>query len=396
MVTKAAKARILTYHYIPNNGAFLFAYSLLELLQKEFQAFEVKVLDYKSKQLVTFEFLKRFKIFREVPLFYSKRAMMWNRQIEKYLELDKEFPKFANNEKLQKYLANHYGFLVVGMDVWCITNSVYRPKFPNIYWLPKSTQIPKIAYSVSAYNSNSYLIQQSIDQISKYLDSFDVIGARDGFTFDLVRKLRKRAGGVIDLIPDPTFMYKITETGVYKKLELLGVDFSKPILGLLLYGDDKLSCEIRSHYKSKGYQILALGMYNPFADLNLGHILTPFEWAETFRYLTFCISDRFHGTIFCLKNKIPFMCLEKDRILPRKQSKIHDLLAGFGLETCYQNPADDHFTSFQFFAHASQIEAAWAHDFKPALQPQIDVRKQQHVEFIHKLKKVLNTQHVKC
>ncbi|MCP4140509.1 MAG: polysaccharide pyruvyl transferase family protein [Chloroflexi bacterium] len=380
------KMRILSFHHIPNNGAFLFAYSLLELLQQEFGEFDVKILDYKSNRLAIYEYLKRFKFFQKIPLFYMRRARIWKEHLKIHLNMDSNFPHFTGEKALQKYFSNQYAALVVGMDTWCIINGTERPKFPNIYWLPEKISIPKIAYGVSAYHSDINLIQNSTKKIESYLNSFDIIGARDRYTYELVQKYRSRDDGLVEMIPDPTFTYEIKTSGVLSKLQALGIDMDRPTLGLLFFGDNFLSNEILSHYKAKGYQILAMSMYNAVADYNLGHILSPFEWAEAFRYLSFCISDRFHGTIFCLLNQIPFICLEKERHLPKKQSKIYDLLTTFGLETCYQNPADEGFEIVSFLAHADEIEATWEKNFKSGILPRIDDLKDEHAQFARKMK----------
>ncbi|MBI5352643.1 MAG: polysaccharide pyruvyl transferase family protein [Chloroflexi bacterium] len=390
-----SKMRILSYHYIQNNGAFLFVFSLARLLQKEFSNFDVRILDYKSGRLAIYEYLKRFKFFQKIPLFYMNRTRLWNAEIKAHLNLDKGVPYFASDKKVQEYFAGQYDAIVIGMDVWCVINGTERPKFPNIYWLPEKTDIPKIAYGVSAYNSDLRLIQQSASQIGDYLNGFDVIGARDRFTYQLVQEHRSRTDGLVELIPDPTFTYEFRNTNVAEKLRSLGVDLNRKILGLLLFGDKALSSKILSHYKARGYQILAMSMYNPIADFNLGHLLTPFEWAEAFRYFSFCITDRFHGTIFCLKNHIPFVSLEKERGLPRSQSKLFDLLSGFGLETCYQNSTDEGFIPEKFLFHADDIEKSWENSFKADIQPRIDSLKREHSRFISKMKIEINNRMVK-
>ena len=380
------KMRILSFHYIQNNGAFLFAFSLVKLLKKEFGGLDIKIVDYKSGRLAFYDYIKRFKVFQNNPFFYVKRANLWQREIKSRLDLDQSIPPLSGDKKLQEYFSRQYAAVVVGMDVWCLVNGTERPRFPNIYWLPEKMGIPKIAYGVSAYCSDPLLVRRSASKIGDYLNGFDVIGTRDRFTRQLVGEYRSRSDGLVELIPDPTFTYEFRDTHVAEKLRSLGVDLDRKTLGLLLFGDDALSGKILSHYKAKGYQILALSMYNPVADINLGHLLTPFEWAEAFRHLTFCITDRFHGTIFCLKNRIPFISLEKDRRLPRSQSKLFDLLSGFGLETCYQNPADENFDAGRCLAHADEIAGAWEGEFQPGIQPRIDSFKQDHARFISRMK----------
>ncbi len=351
-----------------------------------FQSTEIKVLDYKSFRLALYEYLKRFKFIQGIPLFYWKRSQIWRHALKQTLDLDRNFPHFTSDKKIQRYLSERFDALVVGMDVWCIIKGTERPLFPNIYWLPEKMDVLKIAYGVSAYNSDPRLIQNHKHEIIKYLNDFDIIGSRDRFTIDMVNQHRTRASGLVDLIPDPTFMYEINPTGVRGKLSRLGIDFNRPILGLLLFGRDEISRAISSHYKSKGYQIVALSMYNRFADINLGHVLNPFEWAEVFRFFSFCITDRFHGTIFCLRNQTPFIGFEKDTHLPKIQSKIYNLLSDFDLTECYVNPSEEGFSIARSLHVAGEIESNWTKSFKPLIPSKIIAAQDRHRDFLQRMK----------
>jgi hypothetical protein len=385
-----SKYRILSFHYIANNGAFLFAYSLAQLLHRNFHTADVKVLDYRSPRLALYEYLKRFKWTQRMPLFYWKRSQLWRNTINRNLNLDRDYPHFTGQKTIQRYFSDHFDALIVGMDVWCIVKGTERPLFPNIYWLPEKMGALKIAYGVSGYNSDRTLIQKYEPEISRYLNDFDIIGSRDRFTHDLVTRYRTRASGLVEMVPDPTFMYDIQPTGVQNKLSQIGVDFNRPIVGILLFGHDALSQAIKSHYKSKGYQILALSMYNPYADFNLGHVLDPFEWAEAFRLLSFCITDRFHGAILCLKNQTPFISLEKDSHLPKSQSKMFDLLYDFDLSRCYVNPGDEKFNSSSFLQDAGEIEANWTKSLESVISSKIDAIKDRHQEFLRRMKREIS------
>lgn len=385
----SSKIGILSFHYIANNGAFLFAYSLQKLLQREFSNSTVNLIDYKSTRLYFYEKMKRFKVFQRVPLFYFKRSELWNRVLHNHLVLDDELPRNRNAGEIQQYLGDQYDMLVVGMDIWCILSGTERPLFPNIYWLPQKMEIPKCAYGVSAYNSDPILIKRHADEIGRYLDEFEVIGCRDRFTLEMVQTHRSRTGGLVSRVPDPAFSYQIRPTRVADKLTSIGVDLNRPILGLLLFGDDQLSRHIQSHYHSKGYQILAMSMYNPYVDFNLGHRLDPFEWAEAFRFLTFCITDRFHGTVFSIKNQIPFISLEKDRALPLSQSKLYDLLLDFDLTPCYQNPCDASFEAEKLLDQADEIEQGWENSLKPRIKPVLNALEDRRQDFNEQMKAIL-------
>jgi len=361
-----AKLRILTFHHIPNNGAFLYAYSLVNHLKERFSSCDVRIIDYRTTRLALFEYLKSFKLFSKEPLFYYKRYRLWANFLENQLDLDKSYPRFSGEKQVQRYYSRTSDALLVGMDVWCIINGTPRPRFPNIYWLPEKMEIPKLAYGVSCYYSDRSLIEAHGKEITTYLNDFEVVGSRDRFTHEMVLKYRTRTSGLVERVPDPTFLCNIPKTGVTELVTSLGIDLNRPVLGLLLSRNDQLSERICSHYRGKGYQIVALSMYNPHADINLGHIINPFQWAELFGYLSFGISDRFHGAVFCIKNEIPFISLENERI-PREQSKLYDLLIDFGLTSCYERLHDGKYSISRIMSRISEIEGAWEKSLRPSI-----------------------------
>ena len=382
------KLRILTFHHIPNNGAFLFAYALRNEFSTQFPGCDVKIIDYKTPRMAGYERLQCFKLLPNERFFYYKRYRLWNNLVEHGLGLDKSHPRLASAKKVQQYYSHNSDAVVVGMDVWCIINSISRPRFPNIYWLPEKIKIPKLAYGVSAYNSDKSLIIARGKEIAAYLNDFDVIGSRDRFTHELVLQHRTQLGGLVERVPDPTLFCDFPKTGISELAASLGVDINRPLLGLLLFGNDQLSESICSYFRAKGYQVVALSMYNPFADINLGHILNPFQWSEFFGLLSFCITDRFHGTIFCIKNGIPFISLENERV-PRDQSKLYDLLSDFNLTECYKNLYEKENTISQILPCISEIQNAWEISLRPSIKPRLLSMQVRSSQFIEKTKALL-------
>jgi hypothetical protein len=361
------KLRIFTFHHIANNGAFLFSKALVSQLSTRLQDSDIKIVDYKTPRLALFEYLKRFKFFPNEPFFYYKRYKRWEKILDQ-LQLEKSFPRFTSEERLQQYFSAEADALLVGMDVWCIINGTHRPHFPNIYWLPEKIKIPKLACGVSAYNSDLSLIKSNSRRITEYLNDFEVIGTRDRFTQELVLQYRTRKDGLVERVPDPVLLQKFPETGVSDLAASLGVDLDRPLLGLLLFGNDHLSEQICNHFRTRGFQVVALSMYNPHADVNLGHLLDPLEWAEFFGLLSFCVTDRFHGTVFCIKNGIPFISLENENV-PVSQSKLVDLLTEFNLTDCYQDLQAGQVPVSQVISRIMDIESDWQGLLKPSIKP---------------------------
>lgn len=377
------RIRILSYHHIQNNGAYLFTHALTQLLKKQFPNDDIRVADYRTVRLSTYEFLKQFKFYKELPLFNLRRTALWKKQIN-LLELDGNTPKF-NSRQLLRYLSENCEAVIVGMDVWCLARSTERPQFPNPYWLPGPIRSSKIAYAVSAYSSNTVEIEHHSQQIKKYLNEFNIIGVRDRFTLELVAQHRSRRDGIIDITPDPTLVFDFSppDTEVLKKkLILYGLDFNRPRMGLMLHGRSALASDICQHYKSLGYQTIALSMFTPHADINLGHLLTPLEWAHTFQYLNICFGDRFHGTIFSIKNGIPFITFEGDINLPKNQSKNFDLLRSFEMTDCYRNQTADNFSIQNLLGHAMDLEKAWHNSFQNKIKTTLSRMKLENERFM--------------
>lgn len=358
---KRNAVRILTYHSVTNNGAVLQAYALSQALSRALRDGDVKIMDYLPRVLRYHGFFKIFKPMPKVPLFYLKRYFMFGRFVRANLDLDRTLPAAANLDRMVDLLnARAHRALVVGSDnIWRISEARLSPKFPNIYWLSDRIKAKKIAYAASAYGSKPALVTRHRETLRRCLNSFDLIGVRDKFTLDLVQSSGIDPAIPVWEVPDPTFLYDIKETGVAQKLTDLGIDLDRPILGILIFGRAELSAKVRDYYKSKGYQIVALSMHNTCADFNLGHLLNPFEWAEVFKYLTFCITDRFHGTIFCLKNGTPFISIEPHPIDSVQKSKIYSLLNSVNVLEAYGDADADDFQADSFLAKGAELLKTW-------------------------------------
>lgn len=383
-----SKLRVLTFHHIPNNGSFIFSLALVDQLKSRFPGSDTKIIDYKTARLAIYDYLKRFKLFPKDPLFYYKRYQLWNMLLKNRFDLDRSYPRFSNGIQMLRYYASNSDAMLVGMDVWCIIKGTSRPLFPNIYWLPEKMEIPKLAYAVSAYHSDRALIAAHSKEITAYLNEFEVIGSRDHYTHELVQKHRTKTSGLLDRVPDPALLYEIPRTGIEELAQKLGVDLNRPLLGLLLFNNDLISGEICSHFRARGYQIVALSMYNPFADLNLGYALDPIQWAEFFRLLTFCVTDRFHGTVFCIKNEIPFISLDNEKIT-RDQSKIYDLLTDFELTPCYCHLYEEENSSSQILFRIAEIERNWEEILKRSIGPTLARMRIENDVFSEKMRNII-------
>ena len=260
---------------------------------------------------------------------------------------------------------------------------------PKCILATRRAKSKKIAYAVSSYDSQPELIENNKEEIKQLVNDFSLIGVRDQFTYEMVLKYSENPS-VVSLIPDPTFLYPIKKTGIENKFSELGIDPNKPMLGLLYYGTDPQIREILNSYRKKGFQIIGMSMYTPEADINLGHILLPDEWAELFGHFRFTITNRFHGTIFALRNKTPFISLQSEKLHSQKQSKIKDLLLSFGLEMLFEDKNNPTFNTNTFLEKASFIQTNWEQEFESQVEQGLIDKDKQSKEFLLKVKKIIS------
>ncbi len=222
-----------------------------------------------------------------------------------------------------------------------------------------------------------------------------MIGTRDSFTNSFVKRLLRNSDDIIQSVPDPTFLYENNPSKIKEKLIKIGVNFEKPLLGVLMFQHDDLMQNICKVYHAKGYQILALSMFNSFVDINLGDQLSPIEWAQTFPLLNFCLTNLFHGTIFSILAQIPFLSLQTEKLENPNSSKIFDLLDSVALADCYVDLSSPENNNELVIKKMSEIQSNWSDRYLPSTYSRIKERQDKSREFLSRLKFILSEERIK-
>jgi hypothetical protein len=384
--------RILTTVHFANPGACLFTESIQQNLSALLLDYDVRVLDYVPRNWYYYELGRVFKIQSKIPFYNIQRHLISERFYRDHTRLDKPVPIYPlGYQNMVRFLEKRgYDALVVGMVIWDLVDQFKIPKFPNAYWLSEKISAVKIAYAASGHRSDPENIQKNLPDIRRILNSYALIGVRDQLTWEIVQQSRIDEHVPVYRAPDPTFLYQVKPTRIRELLRANGIDLDRPILGMLYFGKPELSQAVADYYRSRGFQIIAFSLYNPYADLNLGHILTPHEWADLFSLLSVCITDRFHGTIFSLKANIPFISIEPYAPKREKNSKIRSLLSDVDLvEECYRNPYLPEFSITDFIHHLEEIRLSWHSDFEPVIVDKLLGMKTLSEEFLANVRKIL-------
>lgn len=330
------KIGILTYHHVINDGAVLQTLGHVKTLNELFPNAIVEVIDYRHKTIEKIEKRDAFKSFLKLKkngLSKIKKYYSFKRFVSELLPLSKEHLTTDNlNEAVDFINKQNYDYVIVGSDeVWKILDRKYARQFPNIYWLPKELKAKRIASAASANGSKPSLLEdiKIREEIKNIVSGFHKIATRDQYTYDLIKGIDENIN--VYQVPDPTFGVEWAAEGVKEKLEKVGVDFNRKRFALNLSSNnpefDKASEQIFKYAQKNNIQLVGIGQYNKYCEINFSDVLNSLEWATCYQYFDFCVTDRFHSTIFSVKNNIPFLVIESTKKYPTAhKGKIVDLL----------------------------------------------------------------------
>lgn len=322
------KVGILTFHRSYNYGAFMQCFSLTKKLQKDFPDIEFEVIDYNAQSSLDGynKWINNIKsdvirknILERNALFLTCQEQL---PLSSFHLVDDDY------SSLITYMNKTYDAVIVGSDAvwnWSIRG------FPNPYFL-KDYRGVKVSYAASVHGM---VYQNMTEEQKKYLREafadFYYIGVRDSATENMVH----------DVCPDlpvyhncdPTVFLDLKDVPCDReklkaKLKKLGVDFSKPLVGIMAGAN--MGHEVKKHFGNR-VQLLSVYEPNPYADVFL-YDLSPYEWAHVFSFFKTTVTHFFHGTLLTLVNHKPVTSIEFESAYSVVNiTKIKDVLSRLGL-----------------------------------------------------------------
>lgn len=339
---------ILTYHQVINDGAILQALAQQCAYAQAIPGSIVEIVDFNYKVIEKREWIGAIKDlikFDSAGFSKFRKYLRTKKFVRNMLRLSAKRFVSDNHNDCVEYLNANYDVLIVGSDeVWKIDFNKYARPFPNIYWLPEGIDAIRIASAASANTLKiGQLTEDHKETIGRLLNNFQLIGVRDQFTYNLVKSNSNNPH--LRLMPDPTFgldFDPLVFKRVQHKLIKAGVDLSKPVIALSLSSHiaelRNLSEIAFNYFNSLGYQVVCVGQYNKFCNINLAALFDPIEWAHSYKFFTFCITDRFHSTIFSIRNDVDFFAVDfSKRYEDGATGKIYDLMSRNELLYRYAN-----------------------------------------------------------
>jgi len=194
----------------------------------------------------------------------------------------------------------------------------------------------KMSYAASAHllDYKGMTAEQRL-KLKELFSDFSYIGVREDTAEDMV----KYADSTLTTHRncDPTVLLNLESVPVdikalKEKLQKRGVDFSKPIIGLM--AGEPYGKMIKKYYKNKVH-IVALYTPNKYADVYL-YDLSPLEWSRVFSFFGVTVTHFFHGTMLSLRNLTPVIPVEKTTGYNTSYTtKIKNAMRQMGLEEYY-------------------------------------------------------------
>lgn len=324
------KIGILTYHRSVNYGAFLQAYALQKYVQRVMgKVVYVELIDYNSQKAHEL-YISQFKKLEKADGKKLYQYIQFQRCVNLLL---KSKDKLVSDElsQIQSFLQKQkYDVIIAGSDeIWKVNG---MRGFPNAYWMNFDLgNTIKVSYAASSRNDIGMLREKQIDYMKESLHLFSYIGVRDRITEQLVQDLEVSVQPSLNC--DPTFLYNFgfDKDGYSRKFrKKYHIPEDKKIFGMMIK-DDALCKQIKRRYE-KTHVVLSVLDELPSADYNVLGI-TPFEWVKTIGIMDMLVTNRFHGTVFAIKNHVPFLSVDDYDAMDK--SKIYDLLSRCGLEQHY-------------------------------------------------------------
>lgn len=360
---------ILTFHAAYNYGAVLQCYALQTYIES--LGHDVNVIDYRLKPLL--RVYKTFDIRRFLssnPLRCWRKCLRETRLLPWRWRRRDAFEAFIGSRlhlaSMDSIAETPYDVIIVGSDqVW---NTALTDGYDPYYWAsfehPDGTSV--VAYAASMEGDPS---ADKRAQLSRRLRGFSRISVREA---SLAALLGENHVAAVDVV-DPTLLLPASHWSALAGERLVTDDY------LFLYEvnphpqAEEIALQIARQLRLRVVTLAALLEAN---TTPLAFTASPQTFLSLARHAAFVVASSFHGTVFALQFRRPFVSVRSASGL---DSRVANLLAQVGLQDRFVADAD------------SERIAKWAAPL-PAVSLDTDARRRS-VAFLHEVLTDNNNEH---
>lgn len=236
----------------------------------------------------------------KTALLDKKRKSKFNRFNQEYIPMTRQYLRYSTS---LRSLANRYDYFVLGSDqVWNPNFRAYNHATMFGYGLREGQAVP---YAPSF--GTSIIPDNKKDEIRKYLDALKFISTRENRGVEMVNELTGRDDAVQVL--DPTLLLDEKD---YSLIASKPAVMGKKKFILLYFLTEPSEKRLRDIAKlSKENNLTVIRLHDP-SDAEM-YTQGPSEFLWLFKNATLVLTDSFHGTVFSVIFKTPFVIFERNR-----------------------------------------------------------------------------------
>lgn len=331
-----------------NYGQLLQCFALLKLLkEKGHDPFLIKFERERKRSKLPQRILVGIKMFIKNPKVFLETIRFKKQQLyseKKFVSVDRKFSQFRKKyipSTEVVYAENELYINPPLADVYiCGSDQIWSGGNPTMFlqFVPKDRK--KIAYAASFGGSRP----ENIDEVSKFLKTFDYVSLRENSGVDLCKQL---GCSKAELVPDPTLLLdSIVYQDMAKNVQVVN---EKYILLYLLGNEIPISVvSIFTFAKKNNLKIkyvASQGRVDDFPKI----FPTIEEWISLIDNASYVITNSFHGTIFSLLLNTPFLVLPLSGLRSKMNVRINDLLEKYGMmDRIYKHTLDIIYSPISF------------------------------------------------
>lgn len=300
----------LTFHWASNYGAILQSYALQTYLSN--QGVQAEIIDYVPRNVVAAQFRQRLK-----KLDLSDMVREWKMRTfrRKHLVLS---PKTYHSRNDLQNLPGDYDAIVCGSDQiwneWFTLNAEGGPT--RSYLLDFAPlEVKRVSYAAS------FGLDQLSDQLAAIvqpeLAKFQSIGVREESAAAIVKSL----GLTAQVVVDPTLL--LTADSYQRLIGEHTPRHTYRFFSFLLHGNQPVAEQARKYVSESRF---------PGEDLYDRGSVSVIDWLCHVRNAEFVLTNSFHGAVFCLIFRRPFVVVPVEGPGHAMNGRFETLLKAVGLE----------------------------------------------------------------
>ncbi len=332
------KILVITFSRGLNPGVFMQAYGVKTGLQKRFPNAEIEYLNFP-------DFKKVFtpKADSDTLISFIRRKMSGAYRLLKYKRLERDCFKytapidmFDYDETQARRFLQGYDLIVVGSDTILEKAVSDDNERLGLNWCaPLLSGVPTVFFAASASPANYKRNTKVIASLKPCVEKVKFIGLRDNLTINLFLDELQIPNNKLVKQPDPTYLLDVGQFKLSKyysrklKNKRIAICNFNPLCPFRL--------ELCNLLREKGYFVIST-TYSPYVDLSIDTVDAT-EWAGIFPLVDLVITERFHDSVFALRNCKPVIAVDwnRDRFSAEGDSKTYRILEDYELTDFHFN-----------------------------------------------------------